>query len=130
MRLIVQHFRPRRGESVVSAKAMHARAVSDALRVIGEADEVVREIEVAVDHAQLAFTVTAESGAWDDAEKPVGPVAILYGVTPALCFQVVNVVYVEGRADIHAGVCLGHRHSIHDPRHLMASVNVQNVMSQ
>src|ERR1051325_8740142 len=98
MRLVMKHFRAGRSESVIGAKPVQARVVSESLRVIGKTDEVVREIEVAVDHAQLAFAVAAASGARDDAEETVSPVAILDGVTAALRFEIVNVVYVEGRA--------------------------------
>src|ERR1043165_4650990 len=77
MRLVVHYLGPRRCESVIGAETVQARVIGEALRVIGEADEVVRGVEVSVDHAQLAFAVAAESGARDDAEESVSAVAVL-----------------------------------------------------
>src|SRR5205085_815136 len=127
---IMQHLRPRCREAVVFAKAVQACVVGKALRVIGETDEVVRDVKVSVDERQLTLPVAAESGARDDAEKTVSPVAVFHGVTAALCFQVVDVVYREGRANVHASVCIWDRHAVYEPRHLMATVDVQNVMRQ
>src|SRR5690349_7846133 len=130
MSLVVQYVRSRRGESVIGANAVQARVVGESLRVIGEADEVIREVKVSVDEGQLTFSVAAETGAWDNTEEAVSPITVLYGVTPALCLQVVNVVYVEGRADVHTCVCIGDWYAVHKPRHLMSSVYVQNVVDQ
>src|SRR5947209_12223224 len=127
--LIMQHFRPRRRQAVVGAEAVQARVIGEPLRVIGEAYEVVREVEVSVDEGQLALFVAAESGARDDAKDAVSPVAVLRGVTPALRLQVINVVDVEGSADINTGVGVWDRHAVHKPRHLMAPVNVQDVVN-
>src|SRR5215510_2140196 len=130
MRLIMQHLRPWCREAVIGANSVQACVVGKPLGVIGEADEVVREVEVSVDQAHLAFPVAAESSFRDDTEETVSPVAVLYRVTSALCLEVVNIVYVEWGTDVNSGVCVGNRHTIDKPGNLMASVDVQDVVSQ
>src|ERR1051325_5153533 len=105
MSFIMQHFRPRRREAVIGAEPVQARIVGETLRVIGEADEVIGYVEVSVDEGQLPLPVAAESRARNDAKETVSPVAMLDRVTSALCFQVIDVVYVKGRADVDSGVC-------------------------
>src|SRR5262249_768272 len=112
MCLIVQHLRPRRREAIIGAKPVQAGVLGEALRVICQAGEVIREVEVSVDQAHLAFPIATESSARNDAEEAISPVAILYGVTPTLCFKIVNVVYVERRADVNSSVGIGNRHTI------------------
>src|ERR1700694_1314230 len=103
---------------------MQACIIGEILCVIGTADKVIRKIKVSVDESQLTLSGAGESGAGNNTEGSVSPIAVFNRVASSLRFQVVNIVDVEGSANIHSGVGAGDRHAVHQPGHLMTSVDV------
>src|SRR5260370_22441795 len=93
-----------------------------------EAELVIRLTEVAGAENELGLVVALESGARNDVEYAISPVAEFRAVAAAVDLQVVDIFRIKLRSYIRRNVGVGHRTPVHQPACLMAAADVQLVM--
>ena len=84
--------------------------------------------EVAGREHQFGLAVALKAGPRHHVEGTIGAVADVGGVTPALDFEVVNVLGINLRGEVGGDVGVGDLHAVQQPTDLVASAHMQHVM--
>src|ERR1041385_2037953 len=111
-------------QSKIGTIAGEASIISKTFGVITKFDLVVGVVVAAVSENYFALAVTFKAGTGHDIEHAIGAVAVVRGISPALYFEIINILRIELRSDVRRNACIRHWHSIDQPGNLVAPANV------
>src|SRR5258708_33925534 len=76
---------------------------------------------------KLAFPVSLEAGPGYRVEDAVGTVAIRGRISAALCFEVIDILWVNLRTDVAGDIGIGDRDAVDGPCYLVPAAHVKLV---
>ena len=126
--LIVNHFGNRRRQAQLRPVRVHARIVSEALRVASNVELIVGLPEISARGNQLGFIVALEAGRRHNVEQSVGTVAVFTGKSAAFHLQLRDVLRINQRRNVRRDRGVHDRNAIQEPAHLMAAAHMKHVV--
>jgi hypothetical protein len=89
---------------------------------------VVGLVEGAKTRVDLSFVVIFEACSRGHIEHAVTAIAVSRGIPPALGLQVIDIFWIDLRADIAGDIRVRNGNAIDRPRHLVAAPNVELIV--
>src|ERR1700722_5506838 len=96
----------------------------------GDAQVIVRLPETTAARDQFAFIVAFQAGAGHDIEYTVGAIPLVRLVAAALHFEIIDVLWVDGRPQITGDIGVRDLHAVDRPRRLVSAADMQLIVHE